>query len=526
MKGMTEELIFYGDDIRIGRFPQETRFFYAHPPIPPGRDPEKRISDALDHPLGKEPLESKLNSRSRVTIAFDDPCLPLPLMRNDIRGRVIGQVLGRLEKAGVKMQNIRLICANGLHRKWTLDELAIVLGRKVIQTVGPQRISCHDATDPGRLIGLGKTGAGMAVEINRAVDESDITIYVNISFTTMNGGWKSILVGLGSWECIRCHHTPVQWNGIDSIMDPANSPMHCALSEMGQVVREKYDIFQIETVINNKVWPDWMAGMLSPYGRRKVSGAARAAARTLFSLSAVSPQAVKRAVRNRIRSDYRLIGVHAGDVDQVHQLTLEMVKSQQNISVDEPVDILIFGVPNLSPYSALSVFNPILLRSLVLGYMRGLYAGQPLVRKNGVIIASNPGLEKFHPKHHPSYIDFWNRDLADFTDPEACWNQLANVYANDARYLEMYRNAHAYHGTHSLINWFWSGMALRQVKGVILAGAREPETARKIGFIPAKDLNAAICMAREMTGPGASIGYPVMPPLFGAEVGKRLKEEG
>lgn len=105
-------------------------------------------------------------------------------------------------------------------------------------------------------------------------------------------------------------------------------------------------------------------------------------------------------------------------------------------------------------------------------------------------------------------------------DPEVCWEQRADVYAEDETYLDQYRNRFAYHGTHALINWFWSGMALRQVKGVILSGARQPETARKIGFVSAKDLDAAIAMAREMTTPSATIVYPVMPPLFGVAVGE------
>jgi len=516
---MTEELIFYGDDIKIGRFPKETRFFYPNAPIQSAVPANAMIAQALDHPLGRDPLESKLNSRSRVTIAFDDPCLPIPLMRNDIRGQIVTRLLTRLEKAGVKPENIRLVCAVGLHRKWTIDELAIILGKKVINRVGASRVSNHDATDKDRLIRIGRTPDGMVVEVNRAIAESDITIYVNINFTTMNGGWKSVMVGLGSFDSIRCHHTPREWNGVDSIMDPDHSPMHRTLFEMGQMVRDRYDIFQIETVINNKLWPDSMAGLLAPYKGKTPSWAAKAATRSLFAMSAASPNRVKRAARNRFRADYQLIGVLAGDVDRVHPRTIEQVKSQQNVAVKEPVDILVFGVPNLSPYSTLSVFNPILLRSVVLGYMRGLYAGRPLVRNNGVIIACNPGIEKFHSFHHPSYVDFWHRDLADFTDPEVCWEQLADVYANDEAYLDKYRNHYAYHGTHALINWFWAGMALRQVKGVILAGAKQPETAKKIGFLPAKNLDAAIAMAREMTNPNATIGYPVMPPLFGVEVG-------
>jgi len=39
-----------------------------------------------------------------------------------------------------------------------------------------------------------------------------------------------------------------------------------------------------------------------------------------------------------------MTAVHAGAIDQIHPLTLEKVYEQQNIRVDEPVDILIFGM--------------------------------------------------------------------------------------------------------------------------------------------------------------------------------------
>ena len=513
-----EELIFYGDDVRIETFPEDTRMFYAKAPIPGAIDPTQVIRAALDHPVGAEPLEKQLNRNSTVTIAFDDPCVPIPLMRNDPRKMIVQELLRRLSKIGISKNKIRLICANGLHRKFTLKELSAVLGRKVIRKMGPDRIECHDATLSDKLADLGSTEAGREVEINRAVRDSDITIYVNVNFTSMNGGWKSILVGLGSWRSIRHHHTPRQWNGVDSIMDPEKSPMHQILAEMGKKVASKCNIFQIETVINNQVWPAMLSGLLSPVQPVSEKEARISSRSRLFRAAAFSPQFMKRWVRNKLRSDYRLIAVHAGAIDQIHRLTLEKVYAQQNVQVDSPVDILIFGVPNLSPYSVFSVFNPILLRSLVLGYLRGMYKGRPLVRENGVIIACNPGLEKFHTAHHPSYIDFWRRDLENYADPEACWSELAESYAHNPEYKEKYQNAYAYHGTHVLINWMWAGMAMRHVNGVILAGARQPEVARKIGFIPAGNLNSAIAMAREMAGKDATIGYQVIPPVFGVEV--------
>ena len=519
MQGYIEELIFYGDDIKIGRFPPETRLIYANPPLDALPDPESSIAWALDNPLGAAPLEKQLNPSSRVLIAFDDPCLPIPHMIRDTRAMVMEELLKRLFRIGIDKDRITLICANGLHRKWTLKELSLVLGKKVVSEMGP-RISCHDATQDKDLIHLGTTGNGYEVEINRAAVEADITLYVNMNFTSMNGGWKSILVGLGSWRSIRHHHTYKQWNPQHSIMAPHTSPMHAILNEMSSLIRQRCNVFQIETVANNKIWPFPIEGLLCPIHNGRGGTSPGTALKTLFNTSSIAPQAIKRWVRNNlVRADYRICAVHTGDVDLVHEKTLEILFRQQNIKVDEQVDVLILGVPNLSPYSAQSVFNPILLRSLVLGYFLGLFRNKPLLKEGGVIVAYNPGFDKFHPGHHPSYIDFWNNDLEHYTDPVECWDSLAESYAANPVYTRLYRDSFAYHGTHSLINWMWSGMGLKHVKAVILAGAKQPKTAQKLGFIPHHDLEGAISMAREMAGPSPKVAYQVIPPLFCVDVG-------
>ena len=108
-------------------------------------------------------------------------------------------VARELKKAGVAKDNVRLICATGLHRKFRLWELERVLGRKVVEYFG-ERIVCHDAEDRNNLVYLGQTESGYDVEVHRAVVDSDLLIYVNTVATAFNGGWKSICVGLASWR--------------------------------------------------------------------------------------------------------------------------------------------------------------------------------------------------------------------------------------------------------------------------------------------------------------------------------------
>ena len=138
------ELVFSGDDLLVHDFPERTRVIYPPPPLAALPDEKTSIAAALDRPLDAQPIESQVGPASRVLIAFDDPCIPIPPMRNDPRGRVIEAVMERLYRAGVKKENIRLLCAGGLHRKWTLPELATILGAKIVAEFG-DAIACHDA---------------------------------------------------------------------------------------------------------------------------------------------------------------------------------------------------------------------------------------------------------------------------------------------------------------------------------------------------------------------------------------------
>jgi hypothetical protein len=290
--------------------------------------------------------------------------------------------------------------------------------------------------------------------------------------------------------------------------------MHGMLKEMGALVKSKINVFQIETVINNRIWPSPVDRIISPINNGSRETPPGILTRATLSLAPIVPNGVKKSVRKALRSDYRLCAVSAGDVDGVHRRTLDMLYKQQNVKGSEQVDILILGVPNLSPYGVFSEFNPILLRSLVLGYLAGMFSNRPLVKEGGIVVAYNPGRNEFHPGHHPSYVDFWENDLDRYYDPEECWSELSQKYAENSEYIRKYQEDYAYHGAHSLILWMWSGMVLRHLKAVLLAGAKNPETARKIGFTPQKDFASAINSARDMAGNSATMAYQFIPPVF------------
>src|SRR5205823_6701853 len=138
-----------------------------------------------------------------------------------------------LELAGVPPDGVTLLCANALHRKFTEEELARILGRDVVARFAPSgRLLCHDAEDASNIANLGDTRSGGTVELNRLVVDSDLTVYVNAStIRGFSGGWKSVCVGLSTYRSIRAHHSPDTMS-----MSTEKSKMHEILDEMGGVV--------------------------------------------------------------------------------------------------------------------------------------------------------------------------------------------------------------------------------------------------------------------------------------------------
>ncbi|MBN1573921.1 MAG: DUF2088 domain-containing protein [Deltaproteobacteria bacterium] len=509
------EFVFSGDDLTIYDFPEKTRIIYPPGPFPAIADEKAAIVNALDRPLGTPPLISMVDPTSRVTIAFDDPCIPVPPMIKDTRGQIIEAVIEKLFAAGIKKKNIRLICAGGIHRKWTLRELSTILGRKVTREFR-KNISCHDAEDPASIVSLGKTEAGEDVEVNRSLVDSDLVIYANLNFITMNGGWKSAAVGLSTYNSIRSHHHHKTLK-VGSLIDPETSAMLSSISRMGEIIEKNTNFFMVETVLNNSVWPKAIAKHLTPIGkdiRRKPSPIIRA----VVPASRMTPSVIKKKISKSLSAGYRMIGVNAGKVDLVHKRTLELLFKQQNIPVEGQSDIVVYGVPNFCPYAALSNINPILVIVMAMGYYFNFYRGKPLVKKDGVIIIANPFEEQFHMRHHPSYYDFYMNHLPEYKNPEDVPEELELQFAKDERYIDLYRNEYAYHGAHSIIAWYWASKGLNHPQKIIAAGVKDKRVAEKLGLLPAKDLTEAIAMAEEIMGKDASLTYHFLTPLSAVDV--------
>ena len=447
-----EEQIVFGDRMIPVQLPGRTRFLpqglsTSLPPVP---DLKTAIQEALRRPLDLPPLRDLAKAGCKVTVAFDDPTVPCygPVWEPAIRA-----VLTDLEHAGVKRRDIFLLCANALHRKFTRGELAKVIGKGLVEEFG-YRLLCHDAEDRENLVYLGTTPNGYEVEVNRLVVDCDLTVYINtVVWRGFNGGWKSICVGLSTYRSIRWHHSP---EGMSMSID--RNPMHEMLDEMGAVLEEKIGkkrIFKMETVLAN-------------------------------------PLQVAR--------------VWTGTVGETRRAALEVLKKQyppRREMAEEKADILIYGIPNWSPYASFSVMNPLLtLVSTGLGYLGGVI--EALGKPGCSVILATPCPDQWDDIHHPSYREVWQEVLGRSRDPYVIRDLFEEDFAHRPEYLYKYRYGYGFHPIHGILATY-PLKRLKHAARVLVAGAQKPSLVTHLGFEPTDTVEAGIAKAERIHGKDSSV---------------------
>ena len=355
----------YGETTMTAELPAGTRMLsnVERAALSPVEDLDTAVRAALATPHGLPRIGALVRPGSPVTIAFDDHTTG---SFGPIRPTAIRAVLDELAAAGVNPRDVTLVCANALHRMLRPAELARLLGDDLVREFGP-RLICHDAEDPEQIVDLGITAEhGYPVEVHRLVAESDLTVYVNTNYIRgFTGGWKSVCVGLSTWRTIRVTHTP---DGMS--MSVHRNRMHAVLDEMGHHLEARLGkrIFKIDTLLADP---------------------------------------------------HRPARIFAGAVDETRRAALEaqaeLYPPRREASA-ERVDVLVYGVPDSSPYAIFASVNPILtLVSSGLGYLGGMIEA---VGKPGcTVIMAAPARDTWDRVAHPSYLEVWERILPQTRDP-------------------------------------------------------------------------------------------------------------
>jgi len=509
-KDSPPRVMFSGDDLLIEDLPVGTKVIYPKPPVKGLPNVKAAIWHAIHHPEDSPPLHALLRPGMKVTVALDDISLPLPPMRRpDARQQVLEVILPLLAEAGV--DDVHLIIAIALHRRMTEAEVRHMVGDRIFDAYWPDRLYNHDAEAPDGCVLLGTTDHDEKVIVNRRAAESDLVIYVNLNLVPMDGGHKSMSTGLTNYEGVKAHHTPHHIRRSHSYMDPERSELHHSVNRIGRYIDEHVDVFHIETTINNRAFDgplDFLMKREEDFGeldRLKAEGM-RAVLRRL-------PPAAKRKLLHAVPAAYEVIAVAAGRTEPTHARILEASWAQYAVDVDFQADIVIYGIPYVSPYNVNSILNPLLVQVMACGYFFNFYRGKPLLKKGGTLIVTHPCSDSFDPDHHPSYIEFFHRLLPETRDAAVLERKYERELAENPTYVHLYRTGHAYHGSHPFFMWYWGENGRQHMGRVIAVGADNEHVPRMMGWDSADSLSEAVDMARSVHGRGAQIAMLHHPPI-------------
>lgn len=508
-------LTYSGNDLLFAELPPGSTIFYPRPPLSGiGRqDLPQKVREAFENPLGMPPLRQLVNSRSRVLICFDDNCQPFPLMkRPDFRQTVLETLLPLLYSYGVRRENIQLMCAVALHRKMTRQELAYMVGRRIMSEFYPQQLRNFDAEDPEDIVEVGVTEQGEVVETSRAVLESDLVIYLDTVQIPLNGGHKSVAVGLGTYRSIAAHHAPQMTAENPHVMQPEGSLMHASIERMNRLIEQRTPIMVLEAPMNAATYPPHMNFLAKdPRHCNWLERSLRAL--TPPSLKML-PENARRQLFRGVRSCYRPIEIHAGSVDAVHPRTLAALRTQLEVRASRQFSTLVFGLPDLSPYAVGARINPVLVLSDVLGYVFNWFYNKPFIKPGGVVIILNPVFDIFHEDYHVAYKKFWDEVLVETTEPFEMQERFQERFATDPHLKECYRHRFAHHGFHPFTVWYWATYPLKYLSDVILVGPENDCCARRLGVSWAPNLDHALGRARELTGGDDVVALTIPPFLY------------
>ncbi|MCB9761479.1 MAG: DUF2088 domain-containing protein [Alphaproteobacteria bacterium] len=508
-------VLFSGDQLVEVDLPVGTRVIYPKPPLEPLNDVDAAIRYALNHPLGCEPLYAKLKPGMRVTIAIDDLSMPLPPMKTpDVRQRVLEAVVELLDQYAIT--DVEMVIATAFHRPMSEAEVKRMVGGRLFGRFWPDRLYNHDAERPGGLTYLGTTEGGIEVEINSRAADSDLVIYVNLTFVPMNGGHKSMGTGLVGYKTLKAHHTPHTIRASKSYMDPKASALSDKMVEVGRLIESKVDTFHIETTVNNRMFDAPLAFLAK--NEDELTPAEERAMKALIRSLKLLPQPARAAIFDRVPAPYGVTGVWAGACEPVHEACLEKVYEQLLVPIEGQADICIFPIPYISPYNVNAFLNPLLVSVMAQGYLFNLARGAPLMKKGATVIITHPCTDKFDREQHAPYVEFFHKLLPRTRDAMELHKRFERTFAANPGYIQMYRTGKGYHPAHPFYMWYWGENGRQHIGRVIVVGADNEYVPGILGYETAATMDEALRMARETAPANPSITCFRIVPMVMADV--------
>ena len=196
-------------------------------PVPPIDDLPAAIRAALAEPIHSPPLQALARPGDRVCIVFTD------ITRASPDHLLVPALLAELEAAGVRDEDVTLLCGIGMHRPSTDEEKVTKLGRAIVDRY---RVVDNEPQNPAALVDLGQTESGIPLSVNRIAYEADLLLATGIvephQYAGYSGARKTLAVGAAGEAMIAYTHGPAMIDHPGTrLARVAGNPFHEAVTE-------------------------------------------------------------------------------------------------------------------------------------------------------------------------------------------------------------------------------------------------------------------------------------------------------
>jgi nickel-dependent lactate racemase len=195
--------------------------------VPPIEDVPAAVAEAVAQPINSSPLQELARPGDKVCIVFTD------VTRASPDHLLVSPMLAELEAAGVRHEDVTLLCGIGLHRPSTPEEKIAKLGQAVVDRY---RVVDNDPLNPDALVDLGTTESGIPLSVNKIAYEADLLIATGIvephQYAGYSGGRKTLAVGAAGEAMIAYTHGPHMLDHPGTRLGRiAGNPFHEAITE-------------------------------------------------------------------------------------------------------------------------------------------------------------------------------------------------------------------------------------------------------------------------------------------------------
>jgi nickel-dependent lactate racemase len=214
--------------------------------LPGVADTTQEIQRSLQQPVGSARLCLLAKPSQKIVLVIDDGSRPTPV------AQILPEVIKELEQAGVKLEQIKLVPALGVHRAMEAQEVAGRIGPEWLPRLQFENPDCDD---PDKLTYLGTTQRGTPVYVNKIVADADLIVSIGCIephiIASFGGGYKNLVPGVASRITIAHNHAlncqPGTFNMVGQSI--AKNPMRLDLEEAAGMV--KGQVFIVNAVLNS-----------------------------------------------------------------------------------------------------------------------------------------------------------------------------------------------------------------------------------------------------------------------------------